>query len=75
MTYLASVHNGFREFTNGKHPVLTPEDVTGLKIRVQSGEIYFKFWRAFDGDPVAMSLSEASTAIQQGIENVEVARK
>ncbi|MBQ9487678.1 MAG: DctP family TRAP transporter solute-binding subunit [Selenomonadaceae bacterium] len=66
MTYLASAHNGFRQITNGKHAVRTPEDVAGLKIRVPGGEVYFKFWKAFGADPVAMSWSEAFTAIQQG---------
>lgn len=66
MTYLASAHNGFRQITNGKHAVKTPEDVAGLKIRVPGGEVYFKFWKAFGADPVAMSWSEAFTAIQQG---------
>ncbi|MBQ7723136.1 MAG: DctP family TRAP transporter solute-binding subunit [Selenomonadaceae bacterium] len=66
MTFLASAHNGFRQITNGKHPVMKPEDVAGLKIRVPGGEVYFKFWRAFGADPVAMSWSEAFTAIQQG---------
>ncbi len=67
MTYLASVHNGFRQITNDKHAVIKPEDVAGLKIRVPGGEVYFKFWKAFGADPVAMSWSEAFTAIQQGI--------
>lgn len=66
MTYLASAHNGFRQITNGKHAVIKPEDVAGLKIRVPGGEVYFKFWKAFGADPVAMSWSEAFTAIQQG---------
>lgn len=66
ITYLASAHNGFRQITNGKHAVLKPEDVAGLKIRVPGGEVYFKFWKAFGADPVAMSWSEAFTAIQQG---------
>ena len=66
MTYLASAHNGFRQITNGKHAVKTPEDVAELKIRVPGGEVYFKFWKAFGADPVAMSWSEAFTAIQQG---------
>ena len=66
MTFLASAHNGFRQITNGKHPVIVPEDVAGLKIRVPGGEVYFKFWRAFGAAPVAMSWSEAFTAIQQG---------
>lgn len=66
VTYLASVHNGFRQITNSKHAVKTPEDVAGLKIRVPGGEVYFKFWHAFGADPVAMSWGEAFTAIQQG---------
>ena len=66
MTFLASAHNGFRQITNGKHAVIKPEDVAGLKIRVPGGEVYFKFRRAFGADPVAMSRSEAFTAIQQG---------
>lgn len=66
ITYIGSCHNGFRQITNGKHAVKTPEDVAGLKIRVPGGEVYFKFWRAFNADPVAMSWSEAFTAIQQG---------
>ncbi|BEU88303.1 hypothetical protein TAMA11512_17670 [Selenomonas sp. TAMA-11512] len=66
LTYLGSVHNGFRQITNSKHAVKTPEDVAGLKIRVPGSELYMKFWRAFDADPVAMSWGEAFTAIQQG---------
>jgi len=66
ITYLGSAHNGFRQITNGKHAVKTPEDVKGLKIRVPGGEVYINFFKAFDADPVAMSWSEAFTAIQQG---------
>lgn len=66
LTYLASVHNGFRQITNNKHAVHTPEDVAGLKIRVPGGEVYMRFFRTFDADPVAMSWGEAFTAIQQG---------
>ena len=28
ITYLGSFHNGFRQLTNSKHPVTTPEDLT-----------------------------------------------
>lgn len=66
LTYLASVHNGFRQLTNNKRVVRTPEDVSGLKIRVPGGEVYMRFFRTFDADPVAMSWGEAFTAIQQG---------
>lgn len=66
LTYLGSVHNGFRQITNSKRAVKTPEDVKGLKIRVPGGEVYLNFFKAFGADPVAMSWSEAFTAIQQG---------
>lgn len=66
MTYLGSFHNGFRQLTNSKHAVKTPEDVKGLKIRVPGSEVYMNFFRAFGADPVAMSWSEVFTAIQQG---------
>ena len=66
MTYLASVHNGFRQMTNNKHPVRTPEDLADLKIRVPGGEVFLKFWKNFAAKPIAMSWSEAYRAIQQG---------
>lgn len=66
LTYMGSVHNGFRQITNSKRPVKSPEDVEGLKIRIPGGEVYMNFWRAFGADPVAMSWSEVFTALQQG---------
>lgn len=65
LTYMGSAHNGFRQISNGKRSVKTPEDVKGLKIRVPGGEVYIRFFKAFGADPVAMSWSEAFTAIQQ----------
>lgn len=66
LTYLGSFHNGFRQITNSKHEVRTPEDVKGLKIRVPGSEVYMKFFRTLGADPVAMSWSEVFTGIQQG---------
>ena len=66
MTYLGSFHNGFRQLTNSKHEVRTPEDVKGLKIRVPGGQVYMDFFQTLGADPVAMSWSEVFTAIQQG---------
>ncbi len=66
ITYLGSFHNGFRQLTNSKHAVETPEDVKGLKIRVPGGEVYMGVFDAFGADPISMSWSEVFTAIQQG---------
>ncbi|WP_104803843.1 DctP family TRAP transporter solute-binding subunit [Blautia marasmi] len=66
ITYLGSFHNGFRQITNSKREVRTPEDVKRLKIRVPGSEVYMKFFKTLGADPVAMSWSEVFTAIQQG---------
>lgn len=66
LTYLGSTHNGFRQISNSKRAVKTPEDVQGLKIRVPGSAIYMAVFREFGADPVAMSWGEAFTAIQQG---------
>lgn len=66
ITFLGSYHNGFRQLTNSKREVRTPEDVAGLKIRVPGSEVYMGFFRTLKADPVAMSWSEVFTAIQQG---------
>lgn len=60
------IHNGFRQLTNSKHPVQTPEDIKNLKLRVPGGDVFMKFFKALGADPVAMSFSELFTALQQG---------
>ncbi|MCC8109535.1 MAG: DctP family TRAP transporter solute-binding subunit [Planctomycetes bacterium] len=64
--YLGSCHNGFRQITNSRREIRTPADLSGLKIRVPGGEISIRFFKAFGGDPIAMSWGEAFTALQQG---------
>lgn len=66
LTYLGSFHNGFRQLTNSKHAVLTPDDLKGLKIRVPGSKVYMEVFKAFGANPTAMSWSEVFTAIQQG---------
>ena len=66
ITYLGSFHNGFRQLTNSKHPVTTPEDMKGLKIRVPGSVVYMNVFKALGASPTAMSWSEVFTAIQQG---------
>ncbi|SBV91729.1 conserved exported hypothetical protein [uncultured delta proteobacterium] len=63
---LGFIHNGFRQLTNSKREIRTPEDLKAMKLRVPGGDVFVKFFRAFDADPVAMSFSELFTALQQG---------
>ena len=66
ITAIGSFHNGFRQLTNSKRAVTTPEDLKGLKIRVPGSEVYMNFFKTLGADPVAMNWSEVFTALQQG---------
>lgn len=63
---LAWGENGFRELTNNKHPVKTPEDMKGLNIRV-AGPMYIDVMNALGANPQQMQWSETLTALQQGV--------
>lgn len=58
--------NGTRALSNSKRPVSSPEDMKGLKLRVMESEIYLRTFETLGASPVAMSLSEVFTALQQG---------
>lgn len=63
---LGFIHNGFRQLTNSKRAVITPDDIKAMKLRVPGGDVFMKFFKAVGADPVAMSFSELFTALQQG---------
>ena len=63
---LGFIHNGFRQLTNNKRQVTTPDDIKAMKLRVPGGDVFMKFWKAVGADPVAMAFSELFTALQQG---------
>lgn len=57
---------GFRQITNNKHEVKTPEDLKGIKMRVPPVEIRMKAFKALGANPTPMPLPELFTALQQG---------
>jgi len=57
--------NGFRELTNSKRPVLKPEDMDGLKIRVVGSPIFIDTFKALGANPIIINWAEAITAFQQ----------
>jgi tripartite ATP-independent transporter DctP family solute receptor len=63
---LAYGERGFRNLTNSKKPVVMPEDVNGLKIRVMQNPIYIDAFTALGANAVPMAWTEALTALQQG---------
>ena len=66
MTLLGSFHNGFRQLTNAKRPVLTLDDIKGLKIRTPGSAIYQNTFTALGASPSTLNWGEVFTALQQG---------
>ena len=58
---------GFANFTNSKRPIYEPEDMKGLKLRVQAAPIWNEFLQRLDALPVPMSFTELYSAMEQGV--------
>jgi len=64
---LAVWENGFRHITNNKHPINTPADLQGIKLRVPEGKWRVKMFQAYGANPSPMKYSEVFTALQTGV--------
>ncbi|WP_077213426.1 DctP family TRAP transporter solute-binding subunit [Bacillus dakarensis] len=58
--------NGFRQLTNSKVEVKSPEDLSGLKVRIPGIKMYTDLYKELGADPTTMAFSEVFTALQQG---------
>ena len=56
--------NGFRQITSSMKPIETPDDLTGLKIRVPTSPIEVSLFRSLGASPTALAFSEVYTALQ-----------
>ena len=63
---LAYGERGFRDLTNSKKAVQTPEDMKGLKIRLMQNPVYVESFKLLGANAVPMAWTEALTALQQG---------
>ena len=63
---LAWGENGYREITNSKRPVKSPEDVKGMKIRVVGSPIFSDMFSAMGANPTQMSWADAQPALASG---------
>lgn len=63
---LAWGENGFREISNSKHPIRTPADLKGLKIRVVGSPLYLDTFTALGANPTQMSWADAQPALSTG---------
>lgn len=58
---------GTRSFYTTKKPVRGPDDLVGMKIRVQESPMAIAMVRALGGSPTPISWGELYTALQQGV--------
>jgi TRAP-type transport system periplasmic protein len=63
---LAWGENGFREVTNSKQPIRTPEDLKGMKIRVVGSPLFLDTFTALGANPTQMSWADAQPALASG---------
>ncbi len=64
---LAWAENGFRQVTNSKKAIHSPQDLKGLRVRVVGSPIFIDTFRQLGADPVNMNWGDAVTAFQQGV--------
>jgi tripartite ATP-independent transporter DctP family solute receptor len=63
---LAWGENGFRELSNSKRPIKTPDDLKGLKIRVVGSPLFLDTFTALGANPTQMSWADAVPALTAG---------
>jgi len=64
---LGFASDGSRNLWNGKRPIRTPADVSGLKFGVQASKIQRDTILAFGGIPTVVGLKDLYTALQTGL--------
>jgi tripartite ATP-independent transporter DctP family solute receptor len=59
--------NGYRELTNSKRPISSPDDMKGIKFRVAGSKLYLESFKLLGANAVTMNFGEVFTALQQGV--------
>ena len=64
---LGTWENGFRHITNNIRPIVKPDDLKGIKLRVPPGEWRVKMFRAYGANPTPLAYGEVFTALKTGV--------
>lgn len=59
--------NGFRVITSSTHPIATPADLKGFKIRVPVSPQWTSLFKSFGASPTSINFSEVYSALQTKI--------
>ncbi len=57
---------GYRQISNSKHPILGPDDMKGIKIRVVGSPMYGEIMSSMGANPTFMSWADAQPALASG---------
>jgi len=64
---IAVWENGYRHITNSKRPIVVPDDLKGIKLRVPEGKWRVRMFQDYGANPSPMKFSEVFTALQTGV--------
>ena len=67
MRVLGVWENGFRHITNSVRPIVRPEDLKGVKLRVPGGAWRVNMFKAYGANPAPMPFAEVYSALQSGV--------
>jgi C4-dicarboxylate-binding protein DctP len=60
-------HNGMKQLSSNKDKLQRPEDVKGMKFRIQASDVLEAQFRALDANPQKMAFAEVYQALQTGV--------
>lgn len=60
-------HNGMKQLSTNREQLRRPEDVKGLKFRIQSSDVLEAQFRALGANPQKMAFAEVYQALQTGV--------
>lgn len=64
---LCYYESGMRSFYNTKKPIRSPDDMKGMKVRVQNSDVYVSMINALGADATPMYLGEVYSSLVQGV--------
>lgn len=67
LVVLGFMELGFRNITNSVRPISTPEDLAGLKIRLQNNPVHIATFNQLGASPTSIDASEMFAALSQGV--------
>jgi TRAP-type transport system periplasmic protein len=56
--------NGYRQITSSSHPITSPDDLKGFKIRVPVSPLWTSMFKAFGASPASINFNEVYSALQ-----------